>query len=84
MFVVGRVVLVVGRVVLVVGGTVLGVEMAGSWAAEVWALTVTATGMATTLHITVTNTTAVMLRHKDMLAFVLAAAMLPRFSSSLA
>ena len=35
MFVVGRVVLVVGRVVLVVGGTVLGVEMAGSWAAEV-------------------------------------------------
>ena len=76
--------LVVGCTVLVVGSTVLGVEMAGNWAVEVWALKVTATGMATTLHITVTNTTAVMLRHKDTLAFVLAAAMLPRFSSSFA
>ena len=84
MFVVGSVVLVVGHVVLVVGGTVPGAEMAGNWAAEAWALTVTATGMATTLHIATTNTTAVMLRPKDMLAFVLAAAMLPRFSSSLA
>ena len=58
-------------------------EMAGNWATELWA-TVTATGMATTLHITTTNTTAAMLRPKDMLAFVLAPAMLPRFSSSLA
>ena len=56
----------------------------GNWAAEFLALTVTATGMATTLHITTTNTTAAMLRPKDMLAFVLAAAMLPRFSSSFA
>ena len=79
--VVGRTVLVVGRTVLVVGRTGL---MNSNWAAEVWALTVTATGMATTVHIATTNTIAATLRPKDILAFVLAAAMLPRFSSSFA
>ena len=48
------------------------------------ALTVTATGMITALHITIVNTTAAILRPSEMLAFVLAAAMLPRLSSSFA
>ena len=47
-------------------------------------LTVTATGMATTLHITIQNTTAATLRPSEMLAFDLADAMLPRLSSSFA
>ena len=49
-----------------------------------FALTVTATGMATTLHTTMVNTTAATLRPSDILPFVLADAMLPRLSSSFA
>ena len=71
----------------VVYGVVYGVGDGGIYefkALDFAELTDTATGMATTLHITIQNTTAATLRPSEMLAFDLADAMLPRLSSSFA